>query len=180
MKRFDIIPAMIFGAMLGAVIALSIRDAQRLPISLMPSLVTAMTTIAVGWWIHTAVRHRGELDRIPINYLSDLNQRISELITACFGATGEERVMNVRRLSIEISHLREITRRIQPELAGLEKELGAYYIDFKKYLTDSDAENRGAASKASSGIRMTALKIQWRLSKYFLEQQTDADILASD
>lgn len=52
------------GVLLGSLVTLSLRDRQRLPVSPVPSLVTAMTTIVVGWWIHTAVRRRGELDRI--------------------------------------------------------------------------------------------------------------------
>lgn len=69
MKKFDFIPAAVFGVALGSLVTLGIRDPQRLPVSLIPSLVTSMTTIVVGWWIHSAVRRRGELDRIPIDYI---------------------------------------------------------------------------------------------------------------
>ena len=123
MTRFKFILTMLVGVTLGTVVTLCVRDPQRLPISLVPSLITAMTTIIVGWWIHTAVRQRGELDRIQIDYISDLNQRIRELTTACSVATGEERVVPFRQLSIEISHLLEIARRSQPELSGLKRDL---------------------------------------------------------
>ena len=178
MKRLDIIPAMLFGVILGTVVTLGVRDPHRLPISLIPSLVTAMTTIIVGWWIHTAVRQRGELDRIQIDYMSDLNRRIRDLMAACFSTTGNQCVRNVKRLSIEISHLCEIAHRIQPDLSGLEAELDACYIDFKKHLTDSDAVDMEVASEASSRIRMTALKIQWHLCKRILEHTTDAGVFA--
>ncbi len=178
MKRFDIVPAMLFGVMLGTVVTLGVRDPQRLPISLIPGLVTAMTTIIVGWWIHTAVRQRGELDRIQIDYMTDLNRRIRDLMAACFSTIGNQRVSNVRRLSIEISHLCEIAHRIQPDLSGLEGELDTCYIDFKKHLTDSGSVDMEVASEASSGIRMTALKIQWHLCKHILEQATDVGVFA--
>ena len=181
MKRSDFIPAIVFGALLGSLITLSVREPQLLPISLIPSLVTGTTTIVVGWWIHTAVRRRGELDRIPIDYISDLNRRIGDLISACFGTSGSDRMVNFRRLGIEISGLREIARRTgRPELLPLEQALGSYYIDFKRHLTDSGTVDKGLASKASSEIRMTALKIQWRLATHFLDRTTDADVFAAD
>ena len=173
----DFLPAIVFGALLGSLVTLSLRDPQRLPVSLIPSLVTGMTTIVVGWWIHTAVRRRGELDRIPIDYISDLNRRISDLISACFGTSGDEQTVNFRRLGIEITELREIARRTT-RLELLEQALGSHYIDFKRHMTDNDAVDKGLASKASSEIRMTALKIQWRLSKHFLDRTNDDDVFA--
>ena len=181
MRKSDFIPAIVFGALLGSLVTLSLRDPQRLPVSLIPSLVTGTTTIVVGWWIHTAVRRRGELDRIPIDYISDLNRRIGDLISACFGTSGDDQTVNFRRLGIEITGLREIARRTtHPELLPLEQALGSHYIDFKRHLTDNDAVDRGLASKASSEIRMTALKIQWRLSKHFLDRTTDDDVFAAE
>ena len=180
MKKFDFIPAAVFGVALGSLITLGIRDPQRLPISLIPSLVTSMTTIVVGWWIHSAVRRRGELDRIPIDYISDLVGRIGDLISVC--ASDDDRVVHFRRLGIEINGLREICRRTgRRDLISMEGERGSHYIDFKRYLTDSnDAVDTGLASKASGEMRMTALKIQWRLCKYLLDRTTDADVFGMD
>lgn len=180
MNRLDFIPAMLFGVALGVVLTLGVRDPQRLPISLIPSLVTAMTTVVVGWWIHTAVRQRGELDRIQIDYVSDLNQRIRELITACFGAHGEERVARFRQLSIEISHLRELAHRSPSELGNLENNLIEHYVGFKKHLTDADDLDTAVASRESGGIRITAVKIQWSLCKKLLEQTTETDMFAAN
>lgn len=182
MTKFDFIPAAVFGVALGSLVTLGVRDPQRLPVSLIPSLVTSMTTIVVGWWIHTAVRRRGELDRIPIDYISDLVGRIGDLISACFGASDDERVVNFRRLGIETNGLREVCRRTRrPDMISMEGELGSHYIDFKRHLTDSDdAVDKGLASKASGEMRMTALKIQWRLCRYFLDRTTDTDIFGVD
>lgn len=181
MKKPDFIPVLAFGVLLGSLVTLSLREPQRLPVSLVPSLVTALTTIVVGWWIHTAVRRRGELDRIPIDYLSDLNRRIGDLISACSGTSGDERTVNFRRLGIEINGLREIARRTPRHgLARLEQALGLHYIDFKRHLTDDDAVDKGVASRASSEIRMTALKIQWLLCKHVLDRTTDDDVFASE
>ena len=181
MKTLDVVPAMLFGVALGAIVVLGVRDPQRLPASLMPSLATAMTTVIVGWWIHTAVRQRGVLDRIQIEYIADINRRIRDLIAACFSATDEERVVPFRQLSIEINHLREIARRTQPdELHNLQRALFVHYIIFKKNLTDSDAVDKGFAWKASGRIRMTALKIEWHLCKQLLEATTDANIFPAD
>lgn len=181
MKKSEFIPAVVFGALLGSLVTLSLRDPQRLPISLIPSLVTGLTTIVVGWWIHSAVRRRGELDRIPMEYLSDLNRRIGDLISACFGTAGDEQLLNIRRLGIEINGLREFARQTTPPVPrALEEALGWHYIDFKRHLTDTGAVDKGLASKAGSEIRMTALKIQWRLSRHFLDRTTDDPVLVAD
>lgn len=102
------------------------------------------------------------------------------MISAC--ASDDERVVHFRRLGIEINGLREICRRTRRrDLISMEGELGSHYIDFKRHLTDSaDAVDTGLASKASGEMRMTALKIQWRLCRYFLDRTTDTDIFGVD
>ena len=180
MTESNFIPAVLFGALLGALVMLSVRNPQDLPSSLIPSLVTALTTMVVGWWIHTAVRRRGELDRIAVEYLSDLCRRIGDSIPACFAATGDERVATFRRLGMDIAGLRDIGRRASwTRLPDLERALLLHYIDFKKHLTDSAADD-GRALKASSELRMTVLRIQWRLSKHFLDRARDVDVFASN
>ena len=181
MRESHFIPAAGFGALLGALVTLSVRNPQDLPASLIPSLVTGLTTIVVGWWIHTAVRRRGELDRIAIEYLSDLCRRIGDSIAACFAAAGDERTATFRKLGMDIAGLCEVGRRAtRTELLDLEPALFSHYIDFKKQLTDSGAGDDGRAHKASSELRMTVLQIQWRLSKHFLDRAKDVDVFASN
>ena len=106
------------------------------------------------------------------------------MISACSGTSGYERTVNFRRLGIEINGLREIARRTPRHgLKRLEQALGLHYIDFKRHLTDDDAVDKGVASRASSEIRMTALKIQkiqWLLCKHVLDRTTDDDVFASE
>ena len=154
MNKFNI-PAIVFSALIGAligVLAMSLVSEPQLPAS---GLISAMTTVAVGWWIHRAVRRRVELDRIPIDYLSNLNRRIDELISKCLDAAtedgGAERLVNLPRLSNEIYWLSVIAERVQPELNQLRNELTSHYVDFKRHLTDlteSDSVDMIWASKS--------------------------------
>ena len=89
-----IILSALLGILLGALAMPLVREPQlpisgelQLPIS---GLISAATTVAIGWWIHSAVRRRGELDRISIDYLSNLNRRIDELISTCLDAATED------------------------------------------------------------------------------------------
>jgi len=175
------IPAVLFGALLGALVTLSVRNPQDLPASLIPSLVTALTTLVVGWWIHTAVRRRGELDRIAIEYLADLCRRIGDSIPACFVAAGDARTATFRRLGMDIAGLRDMGRRtLWAGRPDLERALLLHYFDFKKQLTGSAEGDDGRALKASGELRMTVLRIQWRLSKHFLDRARDVDVFASN
>lgn len=181
MRDADFIPAIVFGFLLGALVMLLLCHPQQLSINLLPSVVTGLITLVVGWWIHTAVRRRTEIERIPMDYMSDLNRRIRDLISACIGTSGNERLSNFRRLSIEVNELREFARGTrQSELKSLEKALGEHYIDFKIYLTDDDAVDKERASRVSSEIRKTALRLQWRICKQVLDGTTDATFFAAE
>ena len=194
------IPAIILSALLGILLgALAmplVREPQlptssepQLPISSEPQLpisglISAATTVAIGWWIHRAVRRRGELDRIPIDYLSNLNRRIDELISMCLDAAtedgGTERFVNLPRLSNEIYWLSVIAKEVQqPELNQLGDKLASHYVDFKRRLTESDSVDMIWASKASHDVRITALKIQWRICEYILDEKKNTHIFAS-
>ena len=181
MNKFNIL-AIVFGFLLGALTMSLVRESQ-LPTS---GLISATTTFAIGWWIHRAVRRRVELDRIPIDYLSNLNRRIDELISACLGTatadSGPERLVNLTRLSNEIYWLRDIAERVQPELNSLRKELTYHYVDFKRHLTDlteSDSVDMIWASNASRELRITALKVQWSICQHILDRKKNTDIFAS-
>lgn len=181
MRDTDFLPAIAFGFLLGVLVTLLWCHPEQLFVGLLPSAVTGLTTLGVGWWIHTAVRRRTEIERIPMDYMSDLNRRIRDLISACIGASGDERLSNFRRLSIEVNDLREFARGTrQSELKRLEKALGEHYIDFKRCLTDDGAVDKARASRASSEIRKTALKLQWRICKQVLDGTADAAFFTAD
>ncbi len=156
---------------------------SQLPIPI-SGLISAVTTVAIGWWIHSAVRRRGELDRISIDYLSNLNRRIDELISTCLDAAtedgGPERFVNLPRLSNEIYWLSVIAKEVkQSELTQLGDKLASHYVDFKRHLTESDSVDMIWASKASHDVRITALKVQWRICQHILDQKKNTDIFAS-
>lgn len=180
MKALDFIPAVLFGALLGALVALAVRDPQSLSSNAVPSFITAATTIVVGWWIHTAVRRRGELDRIPIDYVFNLNRRIDELISACVSTGGDERLTNFRRLGIDVGWLLSIARRARAGSAELESDLAMHYFDFKKCLTDREPGDAGSVSRMSNELRMAALQVQWRISQRILGRGTHSDVFAVD
>ena len=173
--------AIVFGLLLGALITSLVREPQ-LPI---PSLINATITVVIGWWIHRAVRRRGELDRVPIDYLSNLNRRVDELISECLDAattdSGPERLVNFTRLANEIHWLNVIAERVQPKLKQLGDELASHYVDFKRHLTESDSVDIDIrlASKASHEMRMTALKVQWSICLHILDRKKNTDIFAS-
>ena len=182
MNKFNI-PEIVFSVLLGAllcVLAISLVREPQLPAS---GLISAITTVVIGWWIHRAVRRRGELDRVPIDYLSDLNRRIDELISACLDTAtedgGAERFVNLPRLSNEIYWLSVIAERVQPELNQLRNELVSHYVDFKWHLTESGSVDMIWASKASCDLRVTALKVQWSICQHILDRKKNTDIFAS-
>ena len=175
------IPAVLFGLLVGALLMLLVRDPQRLASGVAPSLVTAITTIVVGWWIHSAVRRRGELDRVPIAHISNLSQRIGELISDCLQATeANERLRLFRQLGIEIGFLCNLIK----STAALEsihlETLNLCYVSFKRCLTDSDSPDIALASQASNELRMAVLRIQWRFCQRIVDGTTDTGFFEPD
>ena len=174
MNRFNIL-AIICSAFIGALAMSLVRECQ-LPTS---GLISALTTVVVGWWIHSAVRRRGELDRVPIDYLSNLNLRVDELVSVCLGTAtkAEDRLVHLGRLSNEIHWLRAIAKELPPEQDRLRNELTSRYVDFKRPLTEEfSSVDWQRASNASHELRMTALKVQWSLCQNILSRKKNTDI----
>ena len=181
MRARDFIPAVLFGLLLGALLMLLVRDPQRLPTAMVPSLVTAITTIVVGWWIHSAVRRRGELDRVPIAHISDLCTRIGGLISGCLQATEtNERLSLFRQLGIEIGSLCNLIENTAAIESVHLETLNSHYVSFKRCLTDSDGFDIGLASQASNELRMTILRIQWRFCRRIIDGTTDTGFFEPD
>lgn len=181
MKERDLIPAMLFGAVLGAIVTLSVREPRALYPGVLPSLITAGTTIVVGWWIHAAVRRRGELDRIPMDYLSDLRRRIDGLVTACLRDTNTPQYLaNFTQLANEIHWLGVILLRARPDMKSQDRELATLFVQFKTYLTGDVAggvADVAAAVRTSHDLRALVLRIQLLLCQEFLERPVGAELL---
>ena len=181
MKDRDLIPAILFGAVLGAIVTLSVREPGALYPGPLPSLITAGTTIVVGWWIHGAVRRRGELDRIPIDYLLELRRRIDGLVTACLRDTNTPQYLaNFTQLANELHWLGVILLRARPDMESKNRELLTLFVQFKTYLTGDKAggvADVAAAAQTSHDLRALVLRIQLLLCQVFLERPEGANLL---
>ena len=115
MNKFYILVLIIFSAFIGALSTLLVCE-PHVPTS---GLISGLATIVVGFWIHSALRRRGELDRISIDYLSSLNRQIDELVSVCLntGTKSRNRLVSLRLLSNEIHWLRAISKELDPELS---------------------------------------------------------------
>lgn len=177
MKDVDVIPAIIFGAILGALVALVAGTHRPSLVDLAPGLIASATTIVVGWWIQKAVRRRGELDRVPIEYLSRLNQRIDRLISACLD--NPKVIANFAQLSNEIHWQTALLRKMRPDVKPPGEEIASLYVQFKRHLTDSEPPDIMSASRTSHEMRLTALSIQWHLCRHVLDRPGDVEVLMS-
>ena len=177
MKHSDLALTTAFGVVLGTTVTLWLGESCVLMADLVPSLIVASTTVAVGWWIHSAVRRRGELDRIPIDYISELNQRIDRLTSVCLAASDRsERVASTVRLSNEVYWLTVLLKKMRPASAPLGDKLAAHYVDFKEHLTAHEDPELLPASGVSHEVRMAALAIQWHLCRHVLDRRTGDNV----
>ena len=173
-------PAIVLTGLLSALLsalAMSLARDDELPTS---GLVSATAVVAVGWWINSAVRRRGELDRISIDYLSDLNRRVDELISTCLSTatTPTNRLVSLTCLSNELHWLGVIAKKQNLE-EHLANELILRFTNFKRPLTGYPSVDWGRASDASHKLRMTALKSQWDISQHVLSRKNNTNIFAS-
>ena len=180
MVKFNVLTliTLLVGALLGALfVSLTCCNAE-IPTS---GLISAASVLIVGYWINNAVRRRGVLDRVPIDYMLNLHRRIDELISTCFNAAIEdnslERLTDIARLSNEINWLDDIVKRVQPG-EELGDSLTLNFILFKMCLTEGETVDMVLASKASNDMRIIVLRVQWHICRHVLDQDTNTDILA--
>ena len=175
----DLIPALAFGFLLGLLIG-SLLQEPSLPSS--SSLMNAGVTILVGWWIHNILRRRGELDRVPIDYLSRLSIRIDGLVSECLDPKHEKKpdaprlLENFVMLSHAVYSLRMVAARL--DLANLDKDLVQRFLSFKSDLTGQMPSNRTAAVHSGHELRVAAMIIQWHGSQRILDSHIDVRDLA--
>ncbi len=176
MKEVDFIPAVLFGVFVGFILGL-IAQRPESWLSLPPSLTIPATTIGVGWWINTTLRHRAELDRVALDYLSAVNKRINGLVAESLKELDHERLLPVlRQLGDEIYWLLGIVEKVRPDLhERLRGGVWDGYIGLKMALTD--ARDGLRASTAGRELRFAVLAVHLRLCRHLLRRPRDMDQL---
>ena len=163
----QLIPALLFGAVLGGLVVALIRE-PHFPV---PGLITAAATFIVGWLITGEVRRRAELERIPIEHVAQVGVRIDELVRSCFvavqteaskGGRREDELVSFVELSNDVYWVRELLEAFAPELAPLGRRAADDFFEMKRYLTNGDRNNSALAAEAGRNLRMTILEIQWK------------------
>lgn len=174
MREIDLIPAMLFGAFVGLIVGLIVQYPESW-LALPPSLTIPATTIGVGWWINTTLRHRAELDRVALDYLSGINRRINELIVEALRELEREQLLPaLRQLGDEVYWLLGILEKVRPDLhQRLRVGVWDNYLGLKMYLTDDRDGVR--ASTAGRDLRFAALVVHLRLCGHLLRRPRDLD-----
>ena len=148
-----LLPAMVFGGLIGALIVSLVRT-PHLPVN---GMVAATTAILVGWWIQIALKRRGELDRVPIDYLATLNRRIDDLVVRCLDnaiSSNREELLekHLTPLANEVYWLREFANRVDRDnVRRLTTKLADHYLDMKEHLT----AHRGDRSAIRLSMQVT-------------------------
>lgn len=88
-------------------------------------------------------------------------------------------IANFTLLSNEIHLQRVLLGEMRPDLNVLGEEIASRYVQFKRHLTDSESADIISASKTSHEMRITALRIQWNLSRHILDRPGGLDVLTS-
>ena len=154
MRSADCIPLFLFGALLGALVA----SVSREPGIYVPSLIVATTAMVVGWWVQGALRRRGDLDKIPVDYLSNLVSRIDELTVRCLEQPQvDERLVKLGSLGNEIHILCGILKDMDGVSESTPSSLELSYFEFKKHLTGPVPARSGYGARASSATRRARL-----------------------
>lgn len=174
MRDVDLIPAMLFGAFVGLIIGLIVRQPESW-LALPSSLTIPATTIGVGWWINTALRRRAELDRVAVDYLSGVNRRINELIAESLRELESVRLLPaLRQLGDEVYWLLGILEKVRPDLhQRLRVGVWDGYLGLKMYLTDDRDGVR--ASTAGRDLRFAVLVVHLRLCGHLLRRPRDME-----
>ena len=175
---------LLFGAAIGA-LAVAGSGSAEVPPGVLPSL----TAVAVGWWINYTIRRQAELERVPLNYISELTKQIDSLVSTCLeiylskpemtipqltllpqAQPPEEGMVKLRKLANELYLLTTLLQGLG-DSHSLRGNLLTSYIEFKTHLTGEEEPDVVAASRVSHRIRMIVLE----LHRYICRQILDHD-----
>ena len=173
---------LLFGAAIGALAVVGSRSAE-VPPGLLPSL----TAVAVGWWINYTIRRQAELERVPLNYISELTKEIDSLVSTCLeiyvskpemamprlmllpqAGPPEEGMVKLRRLANELYLFTTLLKGLG-DSHSLRENLESSYIEFKMHLTGLDEPDVVAALKVSHRIRMIVLELHRHICRQILD-----------
>jgi hypothetical protein len=138
-------------------------------------MLTAFVTVLVGWWVQRALTHQGELNKVPIETVAHVCERIEALTEASLdrepiGATDNDLLAKLALLSNEIDWLDSIARELKIETEP-EDDLVAVYLRFKAALTDR--RSIPAAAARAREMRTKRLVLQWQISRRIVGQAAD-------
>lgn len=171
-RRGELVVALVLGFFAGWLFVRLVSDFPSIPSG---NVLTAGTTLAVGWWVQRALRRRAELDRIPIDTINKLSGRMGDLVNQCLDSaqtakpTDGELLRKVRLVSIEVTWLGTLVRALgagEIEHAQLQTQ----YLRFKEGLTGGSTINFGEAGRFGMQMRTRCLQIQLRVCQRILDE----------
>lgn len=148
------------------------------------SLLEALATLTAAYWIQRALRRQNELDRVPLETIGRFCRRLEDMLgesiqKASGGSPTDPQLLSTLRiLSNEIDWLGSICGALnaaRPEYQHLLEQ----YILFKRRLTEGPSCDVVAASRLAGHMRISSLKIQWRLSHRVLDAPDTLQALAT-
>src|SRR5437773_1228988 len=108
MKKLELAAPLAIGYFVGWFVTRFVAEFPSVPSG---NILTSATALAIGWWVQRALRRRAELDRIPIDAVTKLGNRIGELVNQALDSahnakpTDSELLLRLRLISIEITWL---------------------------------------------------------------------------
>jgi len=141
------------------------------------NVLTATVTLIVGWWIQRSFRRQAELDRVPLQTIAKLCERVDTLIAQCLDVDPTESesahvmVQRFRLLSNEISWLGTVVGALKTATAE-HRKLQKDSWRFKAHLTDGPPDLIAAGEMARQ-LRTASLRIQWLVCQRILDDPGD-------
>lgn len=137
-------------------------------------MLAAASTVGVGWWIQRALSRQSELDRVPIEHLSRLCERIEGLVLDCTnvaqGRLGTDGELNrvLRQTSNEVDWLHSLSITLGSDVDKAEVVRTTFW-SFKKQLTGQVQPNLRTARSIGMDLRRNCLLLQWHVCKRVLD-----------
>lgn len=182
MRTSSFLPPLLIG-LLGGWFFCSIIREPTIPSG---NILTATTTLIVGWWIQRSFRRQAELDRVPLQTIAKLCERVDALITQCLavdssaaGSSGSSPVLlqTLRQLSNEISWLGTVARVLKAATRD-HGRLQRDYRVFKSRLSDGPPD-LSRAGEVGRRMRTVTIQIQWLISQRILDDPGNVESLIS-